>query len=116
MTDVVESPWHTRSPVEVAAALGVDPGTGLSAVEVERRRTEHGPNLLAEAPRVPVWRKVAALLADRMTLVLVIAAVVSATVSREWETPVVIFAVIALNSERSTRHSPRIATLRTAQS
>ncbi|MCK8675540.1 calcium-translocating P-type ATPase, PMCA-type [Rhodococcus sp. HM1] len=98
MTDVVESPWHSRAPVEVAAALGVDPATGLSAVEVERRKTEHGPNLLDEAPRVPVWRKVAALLADRMTLVLVIAAVVSATVSREWETPVVIFAVIALNT------------------
>ncbi|WP_072815598.1 calcium-translocating P-type ATPase, PMCA-type [Rhodococcus zopfii] len=98
MTDVAESPWHTRVPAEVAAALGVDPATGLSAAEAERRRAGNGPNLLAEAPRVPVWRKVITLLADRMTLVLVIAAVVSATVSREWETPVVIFAVIALNT------------------
>ena len=90
--------WHTREATEVARAFGVDPQRGLSATEVERRRAEHGPNLLEEAPRPPTWRRLLALLADRMTLVLVVAAVVSATVSREWETPVVIFAVIALNT------------------
>ncbi|WP_138841399.1 calcium-translocating P-type ATPase, PMCA-type [Rhodococcus pyridinivorans] len=92
------SSWHTRAATDVAEAFEVDPQRGLSADEVERRRGEYGPNLLDEAKKVPTWRRVLSLLADRMTLVLVVAAVVSATVSREWETPVVIFAVIALNT------------------
>ncbi|MDM7490661.1 cation-translocating P-type ATPase [Rhodococcus sp. CSLK01-03] len=90
--------WHTRGADAVAAALDVDPAVGLSTGAVEERRREHGPNALVEAPTVPGWRKVLALLADRMTLVLVAAAVVSAVVSREWETPVVILAVITLNT------------------
>ncbi|MBP2214542.1 magnesium-transporting ATPase (P-type) [Rhodococcus ruber] len=90
--------WHTRDADAVAAALDVDPAVGLSTGEVEERRLEHGPNALVEAAAVPGWRKVLALLADRMTLVLVAAAVVSAVVSREWETPVVILAVITLNT------------------
>ncbi|NLE80839.1 MAG: calcium-translocating P-type ATPase, PMCA-type [Rhodococcus sp.] len=90
--------WHTRDGAEVAGALGVDLDQGLTDDEVEQRRDRYGPNLLDEAKSIPVWRKVLSLLADKMTLVLVVAAVVSATVSREWETPVVIFAVIALNT------------------
>lgn len=90
--------WHAREAADVAAELEVDPRRGLTPEEADRRRDRHGPNLLVEQPRVPTWRRVLSLLADRMTLVLVVAAVVSATVSREWETPVVIFAVIALNT------------------
>lgn len=90
--------WHTSDGAEVAVALDVDLDRGLTDDEVEQRRARYGPNLLDEAKSIPVWRKVLSLLADRMTLVLVVAAVVSATVSREWETPVVIFAVIALNT------------------
>ncbi|WFS12149.1 cation-translocating P-type ATPase [Rhodococcus aetherivorans] len=90
--------WHTRDADDVAAALDVDPAAGLPSDVVEERRREHGPNALAETAAVPGWRKVLALLADRMTLVLVVAAVVSAVVSREWETPVVILAVITLNT------------------
>lgn len=81
------SSWHTRAATDVAEAFEVDPQRGLSADEVERRRGEYGPNLLDEAKKVPTWRRVLSLLADRMTLVLVVAAVVSATVSREWEPP-----------------------------
>ncbi|MFI6400229.1 calcium-translocating P-type ATPase, PMCA-type [Rhodococcus coprophilus] len=90
--------WHTASAPEVAEALGVDTRRGLSTAEVAERSAEHGPNLIAEVAGTPAWRKVLSLLADKMTLVLVVAAVVSAVVSREWETPVVIFAVIALNT------------------
>ncbi|WP_206037302.1 cation-translocating P-type ATPase [Rhodococcus sp. BL-253-APC-6A1W] len=91
-------PWHTAMAPEVTGALGVDTQRGLSTADVEQRLAEHGPNLIAETAGTPAWRKVLSLLADKMTLVLVVAAVVSAVVSREWETPVVIFAVIALNT------------------
>ena len=90
--------WWTEPADEVASALAVDPAVGLDPEEVERRRGRYGSNELAAAPAVPAWRKILALLADRLTLVLIVAAVVSAVVSREWETPVVILAVIALNT------------------
>ena len=38
---------------EVAAALDVDPRTGLSAAEAKRRLEKFGPNELASAPPVP---------------------------------------------------------------
>ena len=90
--------WHTLTAAVVATRLDVQPATGLSTAAVEARQQEHGPNLLAEPGRIPAWRKIIRLLAEKMTLVLVIAAVVSAVVSREWETPVVILAVIILNT------------------
>ena len=90
--------WHTLSVDIVATTLDVDPAAGLSDGSVAARQEESGPNLLAEPPRIPAWRKIVRLLAEKMTLVLVIAAVVSAVVSREWETPVVILAVIILNT------------------
>ncbi|MGN5237966.1 calcium-translocating P-type ATPase, PMCA-type [Rhodococcus sp. SJ-3] len=90
--------WHTRPADDVAESFDVAPDRGLAADDVERRRAEYGLNVLDEAKSIPAWRKVLSLLADKMTLVLVVAAVVSATVSREWETPVVIFAVIVLNT------------------
>ena len=90
--------WHTLSATVVATMLDVDPGAGLPDGSVQARQGEYGPNLLAEPRKVPVWRKIIRLLAEKMTLVLVIAAVVSAVVSREWETPVVILAVIILNT------------------
>ena len=41
----------------VAASLGVDPNTGLSQAEAERRLAQYGPNELASAPPVPKWKK-----------------------------------------------------------
>ena len=92
------SSWCTRSPAAVAEALEVDPAVGLSGEQVAVRAEREGPNVLAGAIRAPAWRKVLALLSDRMTIVLVIAAVVSAVVSRQWETPVVILVVVVFNT------------------
>ena len=92
------SSWCTRSPAAVAEALEVDPAVGLSGEQVAVRAEREGPNVLAGASRAPAWRKVLALLSDRMTIVLVIAAVVSAVVSRQWETPVVILVVVVFNT------------------
>ncbi|MCO4253433.1 cation-translocating P-type ATPase [Pseudarthrobacter raffinosi] len=90
--------WHTLSAVDTAAALRTDPSVGLTTAAAESRQLEHGPNVLTEAKKKPAWKKVLRLLAEKMTLLLVVAAAVSATVSREWETPVVILAVIILNT------------------
>lgn len=42
---------------EVAKVLNVDPNTGLSTQEAQRRLEQFGPNELASAPPVPAWRR-----------------------------------------------------------
>src|SRR5690606_6768529 len=91
-------PWHLMDASQVAAELGVDPERGLSAEAASARLDEHGPNVLEEAERPSTWKKLVALLTDRMTVVLLIAAVTSALVSRELETPLVILVVIVFNT------------------
>ncbi|MDV8001752.1 cation-translocating P-type ATPase [Rhodococcus sp. IEGM 1408] len=95
--DPGNTPWHTLATDEVLSRLGAGPA-GLTRSEASQRLSEHGPNTLPEAERVPAWRRILRLLADPMILVLAVAAVVSAGVSREWETPVVILLVVALNT------------------
>ena len=109
------TPWHTLSTSEVLSRLGAG-ADGLSRSEASRRLVEHGPNTLPEPARVPAWRRVLRLLADPMILVLAVAAAVSAGVSREWETPVVILLVVALNTVlnyvQETRAEESLAALR----
>src|SRR5664280_2240554 len=57
-----------------------------------------GPNRLPDAAREPVWRALLRPFQDLLVLVLIVAAAVSAAVSREWETPVVILLVVVLNA------------------
>ncbi|KAA0917333.1 cation-translocating P-type ATPase [Dietzia sp. ANT_WB102] len=92
-----QTPWHTLPPQDVLSRLGAEPG-GLSSGEAERRLAQYGPNALPSSARVPAWQRVLRLLADPMVLVLGIAAAVSASVSREWETPAVILIVVVLNT------------------
>ena len=108
-------PWHTLATGEVLSRLGAGPD-GLTRSEASRRLGEYGPNTLPVPARVPAWRRVLRLLADPMILVLVVAAVVSAVVSREWETPAVILLVVALNTVlnyvQETRAEESLAALR----
>lgn len=88
---------------DVAAALGADPGRGLSAAEAARRLGEHGPNELRGTPPVPLWRRVIGQLRDPLVVLLLIAAGVSAAawvIEGAHGAPVdaiVVLAVIAFN-------------------
>lgn len=64
-------------PDVVAAQLGVDPRTGLSAEEAARRLEADGPNELRDAKPVPTWRKVLAQFQDPLVYLLVAAAAIS---------------------------------------
>ncbi|WP_024499917.1 cation-translocating P-type ATPase [Gordonia amicalis] len=97
MTTTTEHP-HTWTAKALVDGLATDITVGLTNAEVAERRSEYGENRLRKEAREPAWRKVLRLVADKMTLVLVAAAAVSAGVSREWETPVVILAVITFNT------------------
>lgn len=90
--------WHALPGAEAARLLGVDPATGLSSVEVSRRRRRDGPNRLAEPAPEPRWRAFLRQFADLMIVILLVAAVVSLVVTGEWETPIVIAAVVLLNA------------------
>ncbi|MBD7994115.1 cation-translocating P-type ATPase [Arthrobacter sp. Sa2CUA1] len=90
-------PWTVSGPA-AAKALETSTETGLSEQQAAERLSRYGPNQLAGAPAVPAWRKILALLSDRLILVLLAAAVLSAVVSRDLETPIVILAVVILNT------------------
>ena len=40
--------WYARTPAEIAAALGTDPATGLTAARAAELLTASGPNALPE--------------------------------------------------------------------
>ena len=61
----------------VAASLGVDPNTGLSQAEAERRLAQYGPNELASAPPVPKWKKLLAQFKDPLVYLLLAATGIS---------------------------------------
>ncbi|AWB24034.1 cation-translocating P-type ATPase [Methylobacterium currus] len=66
------------APDAVAAALAVDPATGLDPGEVRARAARWGPNALRARPPVPAWRRLLAQFADPLVLLLIVAAAVSA--------------------------------------
>nr|WP_241725871.1 cation-translocating P-type ATPase [Dietzia sp. DQ11-38-2] len=111
----MRTPWHTLPTAEVVSRLGAG-SNGLTRAEASRRLAVHGPNTLPVAAGVPAWRRVLRLLRDPMIMVLAVAAVVSAVISREWETPVVILLVVVLNTVlnyvQETRAEESLAALR----
>lgn len=92
------APWHAITASDVAGELGVDPHVGLSPAEASRRLGQHGPNRLAETPREPRWRAFLRQFQNLLILVLLVAAIVSLAVTREWETPAVIVLVVLFNA------------------
>lgn len=62
---------------QVAAALDVDPRTGLSAAEARRRLEKFGPNELASAPPVPKWKKFLQQFQDPLVYLLLAATAIS---------------------------------------
>jgi len=90
--------WHVTSAEDTAERLDVDVREGLSAAEATRRLERDGPNQLAEATKEPRWRAFLRQFQDLLIIILLIAAVVSLVVTREWETPVVIALVVLLNA------------------
>jgi P-type Ca2+ transporter type 2C len=101
MTDLADGesvPWHAVGPADAARRLDVEVEVGLSSGEVVRRRDRDGPNRLAEVPREGWWRAFLRQFQNLMIVVLLVAAAVSLVVTRQWETPVVIVAVVLLNA------------------
>jgi len=89
--------WYARSPDAVAAALGVDPATGLSAARAAGLLRDNGPNALPEEKPKPGWRRFLAQYRSYMQIILVAAALVSLLIS-EWSTGVLLIVLTMLNA------------------
>jgi magnesium-transporting ATPase (P-type) len=69
-------PW-LRDAADVAAELGTDLRSGLTAEEAGARLARYGPNRLEEKPAVPAWRRFVGQFADPLIYLLLFAVVVS---------------------------------------
>jgi Ca2+-transporting ATPase len=98
LRSIDSTPCHARPAGDAAHHFGVEPGAGISAAEAGRRLETCGPNRLAEASRMPWWRAFLRQFQDLLIVILLVAAVVSLVVSREWETPAAIAFVVLLNA------------------
>jgi Ca2+-transporting ATPase len=87
---------HRQSAAEALAGLASAAG-GLSTAEATARLALHGPNVVDEGHRPSTLRLLGAQFADRMVLVLVGAAVVSAAVGEPADTAVIL-AIVLLNA------------------
>ena len=92
-----ESPPHALPADAVARGLRVDPSTGLSTDEAQRRLAVYGRNLLPEPPRVTLGEMVLRQFRSFLILLLVLAAVVSIAIG-EMLDAVVIFFIVVLNA------------------
>jgi Ca2+-transporting ATPase len=99
---IAGTPRAARAPYawsleRVARELETDLERGLSGDEAALRQARHGPNELAEAPGVPLWRRFVAQFQELVVLILIAAAVIAA-VQQEWPDTLAILAIILLNA------------------
>jgi len=90
-------PWHSQPIEAVATQLKTRLDAGLSAAEAQARLAQHGPNELRERPPTPFWKLVLAQLNNFVTILLVVASVISALLGDLIEA-VVIMAIVVLNA------------------
>ena len=89
--------WYARSPDAVAAGLGVDPATGLSAARAAELLASGGPNALPEEKPKPGWRRFLDQYTSYMQIILLAAAFVSLLI-KEWTTAVLLLVLTVLNA------------------
>nr|WP_232375425.1 cation-translocating P-type ATPase [Mycolicibacterium baixiangningiae] len=77
-TSVTASPDPSlRDGSDVARTFAVDPSTGLTSVEAERRLQRDGPNELRAAPPLALWRRVLTQFQDPLIYLLLVAVAIS---------------------------------------
>jgi Ca2+-transporting ATPase len=90
--------WYAMTPEEVAGQLKVDPAKGLSAAEAQQRLQQYGPNELAAGKKESGLQAFLRQYKDLMQIILLVAAVVSVIVTREWGTTIVLVFLTIFNA------------------
>ena len=88
--------YYDASGSDVAAALQVNPETGLSSDEAASRLEQYGPNRFAEAAPEPRWRAFLRQYADPMQIVLLVAGVGSIWPLKQYGTGLVLLLLTAV--------------------
>ena len=95
--------WHEQSTEEVARRLKTNTRIGLAETEVEKRKIEFGKNKLNEQKKEPIFIKFIKQFNDFMIIILIIASIVSALVSKmqgenDYFDSIIIIAIVILNA------------------
>jgi len=91
------SQWYQLSASEVLQQLHSDPAHGLTEAEAARRLEQYGPNALVEQGLKSPWKILLEQLTNVMTIILIVAAVISFFLGDLLDA-LVILAIVALNA------------------
>ena len=94
---VADTTWYALPTDAVAAALGVDPATGLTAGAATDRLRTSGANALPEEKPKPGWLRFLNEYRSYMQIILVAAAAVSLLI-QEWATAILLMLLTILNA------------------
>jgi Ca2+-transporting ATPase len=94
---IMSENWYQMTAAQTAEKLQTDPAQGLSGTEAARRLAEHGPNELVERSGRTPWKILLEQVSGVLTLILVLAAVISFFLGDALEA-VVILAIVVLNA------------------
>ena len=94
MANIDSTAWYRLDAAEVATKLNVDPARGLDAAEVVRRRSQHGPNRLAEKVKEPGWKAFLRQYRELMQIILLVTGIVALVALGDTKT-FVILAILA---------------------
>lgn len=95
--------WHTLSTKEVERKMGTNLRLGLSHRQVEERREKYGINQLEEQKKKPIILKFLEQFKDFMIIILLIASVISAVVTKmeggnDYFDSIIIIAIVVFNA------------------
>ncbi len=90
--------WYRLTPEDVAAAMAVDPATGLTSAEASSRLAQYGPNKFAEAKPEPRWHALVRQYYDAMQIVLLVAGIGSIWPLKQYGTGIVLLLLTVLNA------------------
>ena len=93
--------FYLRTAEEVTERLGSS-SEGLTSEEAERRLLENGKNKLEEGKKTPIWKRFLQQLTDPMTIILLVAALISGIIAVTEGEPMtdvfIILAVVLINA------------------
>ncbi len=89
--------WYALPIADVVVRLATDPDRGLSMAEAERRRVEHGENVLRERPPDAWWWKLLRQFREFVIWILLAAAVIAGAMG-DWADTAAIIAIVLVNA------------------
>src|SRR4051812_28510129 len=97
-TQPVAPAWHTLSRDEAFSIQRVDEHVGLTSGDATSRRSQYGPNRMAEVKKDPRWKAFVRQYKDPMQIVLLAAGILSFYPVKQYGTALVIMGLTLVNA------------------